>query len=390
MTVRAPRVVRDGGPVRVMHLLHTFGVGGMEVGITKVVNSLDASRVSSSICSCCPGDSLKQRLRPDIPLFEFNRRPGNDPALVWRLCRLLRRERPHVLHTHRWATLCEGLIAARLSGVPLIVHGEHGTLETRAHNIKVQRWVWGRVDQVLSVSSRLAERMAGDFGFPLNRIKVIRNGVDLERFRPRDRAAARAALGLPVDRLVIGTVGRLVPVKDQATLLDALALVRRQGVAFSAVVAGTGPLRDALEARARTLGLTEVSFLGNRHDVEHVLAAFDVFVLSSESEGLSNTIQEAMASGLPVVATRVGGADELVDENRSGLLVPRRDPAALASAIGRLASDPRCRDAMGAAGRGRAETLFGLDRMIREYETMYLNLVRRTPEPLPQAKSSEA
>jgi glycosyltransferase involved in cell wall biosynthesis len=90
------------------------------------------------------------------------------------------------------------------------------------------------------------------------------------------------------------------------------------------------------------------------------------------------------------VATRVGGADELVDENRSGLLVPRRDPAALASAIGRLASDPRCRDAMGAAGRGRAETLFGLDRMIREYETMYLNLVRRTPEPLPQAKSSEA
>ena len=194
--VHARNVVRDNGPVRVMHLLHTFGVGGMEVGITKVVNSLDPSRVSSSICSCCPGDSLKQRLRPDIPLFEFNRRPGNDPVLVGRLYRLLRRERPHVLHTHRWATLCEGLIAARLAGIPLIVHGEHGTLETRAHNVKVQRWVWGRVDQVLSVSSRLAERMARDVGFPLERITVIRNGVDLDRFKPGDRLAARAALGL--------------------------------------------------------------------------------------------------------------------------------------------------------------------------------------------------
>jgi sugar transferase (PEP-CTERM/EpsH1 system associated) len=373
-----------------MHLLHTFGVGGMEVGITKLVNSLDPGRVSSSICSCCPGDSLKQRLRPDIPLFEFNRRPGNDPVLVAQLYRLLRRERPHVLHTHRWATLCEGLIAARLSGVPLIVHGEHGTLETRAHNARVQRWVWGRVDQVLSVSSRLAERMGHDIGFPVERIKVIRNGVDLDRFKPRDRARARAALGLPPDRLVIGTVGRLVPVKDQANLLDALSLVRRHGIAFSAVIAGTGPLRDMLVARAQALGLGDVCFLGNRDDVEHVLAAYDVFVLSSESEGLSNTIQEAMACGLPVVATRVGGADELVDEDRTGLLVPRQDPAALAEAIRSLASNRPRRESLGVAGRSRAEALFGLDRMIREYETMYLNLTRRTLEPLPQGKRSEA
>src|SRR5688572_26512992 len=118
-------------PVRVMHLLHTFGVGGMEVGITKLVNALDRSRVVSSICSCCPGDSLKERLAPGVQLFEFNRRNGNDPLLVGRLVRLLRRERPDVLHTHRWATLCEGLVAARVAGVPYVVHGEHGTLETR-------------------------------------------------------------------------------------------------------------------------------------------------------------------------------------------------------------------------------------------------------------------
>ena len=363
-------------PIRVMHLLHTFGVGGMEVGITKLVNSLDRSRVASSICSCCPGDSLKQRLSGDIPLFEFRRRKGNDPVLVAQLWRLLRKERPHVLHTHRWATLCEGLVAARLAGVPFVVHGEHGTLETRPHNVRVQRWAWKRVDRLLSVSSRLAERMAHDVGFPLERITVIRNGVDLDRFAPRDRAAARALLGLSADALVIGTVGRLVAVKDQATLLRSFALLRQRGLIFSAVIAGTGPLREELLSQKQDLGLDNVHFLGNRNDVETVLAGFDVFVLSSQSEGLSNTIQEAMATGLPVIATRVGGADELVDENSSGLLVPPGDPIALADALHRMSIDAAMRQQMGAAGRQRARAAFGLDGMIRSYENMYLSLTR--------------
>jgi sugar transferase (PEP-CTERM/EpsH1 system associated) len=361
----------------------------MEVGITKLVNSLDRTRIASSICSCCPGDSLKQRLRPDIPLFEFRRRPGNDPVLVGQLYRLFRKERPHVLHTHRWATLCEGLIAARLAGVPFIVHGEHGTLETRGRNVLVQRWLWGRVDRLLSVSSRLAERMSREVGFPLDRITVIRNGVDLGRFGPHDKTAARAALGLAPDELVIGTVGRLVAVKDQATLLRSFAILRDRGLMFSAMIAGAGPLHQDLLAQKQALGLEKVHFLGNRHDVETVLAAFDVFVLSSQSEGLSNTIQEAMASGLPVVATRVGGADELVMEHESGVLIPPGDPDALAQALHAMALDPAVRERMGAAGRRRALALFGLDGMIRAYENMYLSLASRVPGQVPQPNASE-
>lgn len=376
-------------PIRVMHLLHTFGVGGMEVGITKLVNSLDRARVASSICSCCPGDTLKQRLHPDVPLFEFGRRPGNDPVFVAQLYRLLRKERPHVLHTHRWATLCEGLIAARLAGVPFVVHGEHGTLETRARNVLVQRWLWGRVDRLLSVSSRLAERMAGEIRFPLDRITVIRNGVDLVRFAPRDRSEARSALGLTPNELVIGTVGRLVAVKDQATLLKTLGCLRDRGLGFTAVIAGAGPLLRELEAQRDALGLDNVRFLGNRHDVERVLAALDLFVLSSQSEGLSNTIQEAMATGLPVVATRVGGADELVVDGESGLLVPPGAPEALADALFRLARDPVLRTQMGAAGRRRALALFGLDSMIRSYETLYLSLARPVRGPVHEPNTSE-
>jgi sugar transferase (PEP-CTERM/EpsH1 system associated) len=376
--------------IRVMHVVHTYGVGGMEVGITKLVNALDRTRVTSSICSCCPGDSLKNRLDPEIRLFELNRKPGNDPKLVAQLYRLLRRERPHVLHTHRWATLCEGLIAARLAGVPFVVHGEHGTLETRRHNAFVQRTVWKRVDQVLSVSSRLAERMAREISFPLDRIKVIRNGVDTTRFRPGGGAAARQALGVSPDALIIGAVGRLVPVKDYPTLLRALALLRERGVAFESIIAGTGPLRDELTALAISLGLANVRFLGNRNDIEHVLPAFDVFVLSSSSEGLSNTIQEAMAAGLPVVATRVGGADELVDESGTGLLVPPGNPEALAHALGSLAQDAGRRRSMGDAGRRRAESVFGIDIMIREYERLYLSLGTRTGATLARVEIHEA
>ena len=377
-------------PLRVMHLLHTFGVGGMEVGITKLVNSLDESRIASSICSCRPGDSLKQRLRADIPLYEFNRREGNDPRLVAQLVRLFRAKRPDVIHTHRWATLLEGLIAARLAGVPHVVHGEHGTLETRRHNAFVQRTVWNRVDRVLSVSSRLAERMSRDIGFPLDRIQVIRNGVDLERFKPEQRREAREAFGFAPNQVVIGSVGRLVPVKDQATLLRALALLRTGGFSFTGLLAGAGPLHGELQSLAAALNLDNVTLLGNRNDVERVLGALDIFVLSSQSEGLSNTIQEAMATGLPVVATRVGGADELVEPDQTGYLIPSGDPRALAEKIANLITDPARRQRFAHAGWERARQHFGLDRMIGEYERMYLDLSRRTPDVVGYAQTNEA
>ncbi len=373
-----------------MHLLNKFGVGGMEVGITKLVNGLDPATVVSSICSCRPADSLKERLRPDVRLYEFNRREGNDPVWVLRLYRLLRRIRPDILHTHRWATLCEGLLAARLAGVPYIVHGEHGTLETRPRNAPIQRAVWRRVDKVLSVSSRLAERMSEQLAFPLDRIHVIRNGADLARFDPRFRVEARASLGIGPNDFVIGTVGRLVAVKDQATLLRALALLKTGGLSFKAIFAGTGPLREQLESLAASLKLDNVRFLGNRDDVPQVLAAMDIFVLSSESEGLSNTIQEAMATGLPVVATHVGGADELVDHDRTGLLVPPRDPQRIAEAIVTLVRDSGKRHQMGAAAALQARQDFGIERMLREYERMYLDVATNTPAVMGYVRTHEA
>jgi sugar transferase (PEP-CTERM/EpsH1 system associated) len=389
MVTFSDRPVIRNQPLRVMHVVHKFGVGGMEVGIAKLVNSLPPTSIDSSICSCSPADSLKEQLRPGSRLFELNRRRGNDPALVWQLYQLFRREHPDVVHTHRWGTLCEGLVAARLAGVPHLVHGEHGTLEVRRLNAFIQRRAWNHVDRVLSVSSRLAEKISQEIGYPLKRITVIRNGVDLKRFRPQDKPSARRKLNLPEDAFVIGTVGRLVEVKDHATFLRALAQLRDAGVPFVSLIAGKGPLQRQTESLAATLGLMDrTRFLGDRNDVDSVMAAFDVFVLSSASEGLSNTIQEAMACGLPVVATRVGGADELVDEGHSGIIVPPRDPEALKNALQRIAGNPSLRERMGAVGLVRARLLFGLDRMIREYEAVYTGLRSDQHERVETARSS--
>jgi glycosyltransferase involved in cell wall biosynthesis len=217
--------------------------------------------------------------------------------------------------------------------------------------------------------------------FPLERIKTIRNGLDVGRFVAADRAVGRTRLNLAPNDIVIGNVGRLVPVKAQHVFIDALATLREQGLTFKAVLVGGGPLRAELEAQAQARGLADrVHFTGTQSEIEHLVAAFDVFVLSSSSEGLSNVIQEAMAAGRPVVATAVGGSDELVCHEETGLLVPPGSPAEMASAILRLAQSPELRERMGRRGQERAETEFGIDRMIREYEAVYVGLAERRPE----------
>ena len=367
------RAVSDA--VRVMHVVYTLRTGGMEMGVVKLVNGLDRSRVRSSICSTKPAGEIKALVDPSVPVFELARRSGNDVHVVADLYRLFRRERPHVVHTHGWGTLLEGLVAARLARVPIVVHGEHGTLQLRAYQRPLQRWGWSAADRVLSVSSVLAARMAATTGFPTARITTIHNGVHLERFHVSGRDRARASLGLPQGAQIVGTVGRLVPVKDQATLVDAVAELGKSGVAATLVIAGDGPERARLEARAVARGV-DLRLLGYRPDVEQVLAALDVFVLSSTSEGLSTTILEAMAAGRPVVATRVGGAEEMIADGVTGVLVPPSDPSALAGALRRGLGAADGGAAMGAAARQRVETEFTLAGMMQRYERMYIEVAR--------------
>jgi len=377
-------------PIRVLHVLPQLQLGGMEQGVVKLLNGLPPYHVVSSVCSFeSRVDCVRGLIDPRVPVEMLGRRPGNDPTLVWRLTRLVRQWRPDVVHSHSWGTLCEGFVAARAARVPYFVHGPHGTMDLRSRNLLVQRWVWRHADGVMAVSSRLADRMARLTGFPRECVTVIRNGADMTRFGRIGRSEARRRLGIADSAFVAGTIGRLVPVKDHETLLGALARLKQIGRVPFTLVAGDGPLHASLLERVRALDLdSSVRFLGNRTDVECVLAALDVFVLTSESEGFPNTILEAMASGLPVVATHVGGVDELVDDGRTGLLAPSKDCAAVADAIARLGDDVTLRRRMGETGRIKASAEFGLQRMLDDYERFYVGLVNHSRASGPSSRSA--
>lgn len=360
--------------VHVMHVVYSLRPGGMEYGVVKLANGLEGTGVRTSICSTTPADpAMAARLRPSVILVELRRRKGNDPLLVGRLYRVFRQGRPDIVHTHGWGTLLEGMVAARLARVPAVIHGEHGTLQLKPRQAKAQRWAWRRADKLLAVSRRLAERMASEVGIPPAAVSVIPNGVDLARFSTVDRGSARGSFGLSGDVMAIGHAGRLVEVKDQASLVEAAARLKADGLSFRVLIAGEGPLRAALESQISAHGLADhVRLLGHVPDIERFYAALDVFVLCSRSEGMPNTILEAMAAGVSVIATRVGGADELVVDGTTGFLIPPGRPDSLASSLETLARNQQQRVALGAAGRSRAVQEFSVGGMLDSYRTLYL------------------
>jgi glycosyltransferase involved in cell wall biosynthesis len=203
---------------------------------------------------------------------------------------------------------------------------------------------------------------------------VIPNGIDTDRFRPNSESQCewRRKFGIPQTGFLIGTAARLVPVKNHVGVFQAIARLRAKGVQARFVLAGDGPLRDELQQVVRDLGIAEqVHFLGDIHNVPEFLNSLDVFVLFSHSEGMSITILESMACGLPVVVTSVGSNPMLVADGDSGYVVPSGDVESLVNALAVLAEDPRKRQAMGLAGRKRIEDSYSVDRMVQIYSDLY-------------------
>lgn len=304
-----------------------------------------------------------------------------DLGSVLALAKAVRAERPHVVHWHAARAHALGALAA------LLAPGPKRVLSRRV-DFRVRRSIGSRIlydalpaDAIAAISEGVRRALV-ESGVPEARIRVIPSGIDLAPFEtPFDREAARASLGLdPGDVLAI-QVAALAPHKSQTTLLQAAAKVAGTAPRLRVWIAGEGSLRDRLEAEHETLGLGErVRLLGFRVDVTALLRAADLFVLSSYLEGLGTSVLDAMAAGLPVVATEVGGVPEVVRHGETGLLVPPRDPEALAGAMSRLAGDPALRDSMGRAGRALARE-FGADRTAGATRALYEELLDGAAHP---------
>ncbi|MCC6850554.1 MAG: glycosyltransferase [Deltaproteobacteria bacterium] len=347
--------------------------GGTQRHLLEVLRLIDRARFAP-IVICAKGHGpLGDEVRAaEVPLVELGLGPSMASRDVLRCVReaaaALRAHRVRLVQYFEWRAGLIALLAARRVGGCRIVAARRSVNKERG----VQRWL---ADVVVLAADRIVVNAAllRPRGRAGERTDVIPSGVDTGRFRPdADRAGAKARLGLDPTTPVIGTVGRLEPRKGTATLIAAVAALRDTGRAFSAVVVGDGPLRRELEAdvAARALG-SRIRLLGDRTDVRGVLAALDAFVLPSRTEGMSNALLEAMAMGLPAIATAVGGNPEVIADGRSGLLVPAEDPGAMAAAVGRVLDDGALAVRLGAAARRAVEERYGARSMVRRLEAVY-------------------
>ena len=350
--------------IAVVHVVGQFAMGGMEKLLVEFARHADRERFGLHFVSIGPRGVVAEELEAlGCRVSSLDRGDGLHPGLMVRLARLFHRLNADVVHTHNTRPLMYAGPAACLAGVERVIHTRHGQrfgatrLETalfRIASLTVNRFVCVSRDSAVITRSE---------GISPRRIRTLWNGIDLTRFRPAN----------PEGPGPIVAVGRLSPEKDFMTLVRAAAIAVRCDSSFRLDIAGDGVCMPEIKSFISESGLNgAVRLLGQVRDIPSLLSSASAFVLASLTEGVSLTILEAMAAGLPVIATRVGGNPEVVVHEQTGFLVPPSEPEALAAALLRLWQDPAQRRVMGIAGRARAEAHFDVRKMVAEYEELYL------------------
>jgi sugar transferase (PEP-CTERM/EpsH1 system associated) len=374
----------------VAHVLLRFDTGGLENGVVNLINHMPHGAYRHMVIALTEVTDFRKRLqRDDVECVALHKGPGHGAKLYPRLWRLLREKRPAIVHTRNLAAL-EMQAAAWAAGVPLRIHGEHGRdvddldgSSLRHQRLRrlyapfVQRWV--------ALSQDLERYLVGPVGIRPDKVVQIYNGVDARAFAPPAPLAPHAQAlppGIPgcpfhaPDHWLIGTVGRMAAVKNQTLLAQAFVRALQRDPAFGQrarlVMVGDGPLRAQAQAVLDEAGAGALAWLpGERSDVADIMRGLACFVLPSLAEGISNTILEAMASGLPVVATAVGGNVELIEDGRTGCLVRPEDADAMATSLLQLFHAPDLARGFGEAGRARVEARFSMQAMVRAYAAAY-------------------
>ena len=378
-----------GQPPLVVHVVYRFDVGGLENGIVNLINHMPRGAYRHAVLALTDvSASFARRITgDDVPIQALHKPPGQGIWLYPQVQRLLRQWRPAIVHTRNLAAL-EMVVPAWAAGVPVRIHGEHGRdVEDLAGTRRRYQWLRRAyrpfVSHYVALSQDLARYMTGRVGVPPQRLSQIYNGVDTARFAPA--AQAVAIPGCPFaapQHWIVGSVGRMQTVKDPLTLARAFVQVLQMQPALRdrlrLVMVGDGALRAAARQVLDDAGVGALCWLpGERQDVADVMRGLQCFVLPSLAEGVSNTILEAMATGLPVLATDVGGNAELVAAGRTGALVPAADPTALALQLLALAEQPAQAARLGAAGRADVAARWSLHTMVGAYQGLYDRLLVR-------------
>lgn len=366
----------------ICQVLHSLTVGGAEVLAARIARRLQGRYRFVFACLDQLGTLGEQLRREGFPVDVVERRPGTDLGCMRRLAGFWRREGVSLVHAHQYTPFFYALAARAWRRSPPVLFTEHGRWYPdypRRKRILFNRLMLRTTDRVVGVGEAVRQALIRNEGIRADRVQVIHNGVDAAAFNGRlaDCAAVRGEIGLHRDDLVILQVARLDHLKDHPTAVRTMERVVRQDCRARLVLVGEGAELERIQREIRARRMEGfVRLLGLRTDVARLLHAADLFLLTSISEGIPVTIIEAMAAGLAVVATDVGGVGEIVQAGRTGLLAPPQNDSELADAIVRLARDPALRRQMGEEGRRRAQEIFSEERMHSSYQAVYEEMLR--------------
>jgi len=375
-------------PLRVLHVINSLGLGGTERGVLKVIEGLDPELFDQRVCAIRgAGSELGEHpaLRGRI-LTAAKREGSGFEFLVFRLAALFRAYKPHIVHSRNWGGI-EAILASRLAGVPSVVHSEHGYELDMMSGLPlrrrlIRRGFYSMCDALFAVSNELRDYHSRQGWISSERIRVIPNGVDTGLFAPNPelRCRLREQFGLSSNSVVLGTVGRFVPIKAQGTLLRAAEQLLAHGLNLHVLLVGGGAELDKLRdyASRSTVLRDRVTFLGASLAVHELYQVMDIFVLPSIREGMSNTLLEAMASGLPCVATAVGSNSDLIADGQWGFLFSPGDIVGLAGRLEELVRQSELRTSFAIAARRQAVACYSLDRMLAAYAGLYSELAQNS------------
>jgi glycosyltransferase involved in cell wall biosynthesis len=371
---------RKSGSIRkILHLSETSESGGSETVLAYIAKNLDNDRYGSLVCLLGEGWLTEYLRRLAVKYTIIENKFSYDPVFLFKLARLIKSEKIDLVHSHEFMMNVYGSVASRLAGVPMIgtIHGKVYFTEKRSR-IFAYKIAVAASSRIITVSEDLKKYFMENVGLRSDRkITTIYNGIDLEKYVMKGTMDdLRCRLGIPPDAIIVGTVGSLFKVKGLPYLLKAVDIIKNSFPGIRLLVAGEGHETSYLRRLIEKMNLHDtVTLLGFRDDIPDLLNLFDIYVCSSLSEGLSLSILEAMASGRPVVATRVGGNPELIVDGDNGYLVAPQNPEELAAKILFLISDRDSRERMGNRGRQIAEQKFSLRTMIEKYQNLYEELL---------------
>lgn len=365
--------------MRILHIVHSLNTGGLERVVVDLAVYLKRKGSDQAICCLADRGNLAKSAEVNgVPLFQTNKGEGLDLLLPMRLSRIMKRGKYDLIHTHNDAGIVYGFPAASMCGIRSIVHTDHGIEPKTASHCSlnmIKKLFMKRISCVVAVSQDLKRTIITDSGMMNHELKVVMNGIDPCRYTGKyNTSEIRKSVGIGRDRFIIGHIARLVPLKNQEFLLQIIRELKNMNLPITLLAVGDGPMRKRLQELCIKYDIqSEVVLLGERTDIPQLLSIMDIFVLTSITEGISITILEAMAAGIPVLASKVGGNPEIIDDSLSGFLINLNEPFKWIMKAKELFDDQHMRKRIGKQAQEVIRMKFSLNVMADQYERIYKN-----------------